>query len=377
MCKQLTIFFLLLVQSSLFLPVELAAQKISYRPVYRLVDIEQVGDSVDVSFELFVPKRGLKRNSSMTMRPLLSSGHHEIALPIVKVYTRHSFLLDRKRKLFNKKTVEDLPVMFSVASGTPLNYRHRLAHESWMDSTVSLTNRTTIQGCCNRVEAPISTLLSDFSLTHSSSEADLLVSATVPVESIPTSVEVLQDKYTAVSDISEYVPGKVKREGSIMIYFDQGSSTIDFQNPANMLSLAILREIANISRTNTSVDLKKVKITGSASIEGNYDMNLALSQRRAESLRQYMSHLMNLSSDILEITYKGEDWDGLYTMVQASDMRDKQAVLDIIDNIPYFLGREKALMDLRGGVPYLYMAKYFFPSFRKAGSVHFYYQEKE
>ena len=62
---------------------------------------------------------------------------------------------------------------------------------------------------------------------------------------------------------------------------------------------------------------------------------------------------------------KGEDWEGLREAVGRSDMKAKDEVLDIIDTYDIFDGREKLLMDLRGGNPYRYMLEHIFPPLRR------------
>ncbi len=46
-----------------------------------------------------------------------------------------------------------------------------------------------------------------------------------------------------------------------------------------------------------------------------------------------------------------EDWDGLAQFVRSSDMADKYKVLDIIDNVDVFKGREEKLKALSGAGP--------------------------
>ena len=374
MRKQLNIFLFIFIQSSLFSVAYLSAQTISYRSA----TIRQIGDSVDVSFDLFVPKGALKRNYSMTIRPQLSSGNEQVSLPMVKVYTRYSHLLERKDSLFNKKTKESTIILSHIASSTPMKYQCRLVCEPWMDDEILLASRSTIIGCCKQTEEPLVVLTPGVSFQSRKLEE---VPVVVPIVStpviVPTPVDVLKERYAAISDISEYEAGKITRQGSILIYFDQGSSRIDFKNPANIQSLALLREIVSIGDTNAAVTLKKVIVSGFASIEGSYDINIAVSKHRAEALCHYISNLTTLDSDILDMSFQGEDWEGLYTMVEGSDMPHKQAVLNIINTVPIFSGREKQLIDLAGGVPYRYMKSHFFPSFRKAGYVHFYYETNE
>lgn len=61
----------------------------------------------------------------------------------------------------------------------------------------------------------------------------------------------------------------------------------------------------------------------------------------------------------------GEDWEGLRHLVDVSDMPDRDKVLAIIDFVDLNMGREKQLMDLKGGVPYKWMLANLFPQLRR------------
>ena len=61
-----------------------------------------------------------------------------------------------------------------------------------------------------------------------------------------------------------------------------------------------------------------------------------------------------------------EDWDRLASLVRASNMADKEKVLDIIDRVDIFKGREGKLKALSGGKPWAYMLKEYFPKLRCA-----------
>lgn len=83
-----------------------------------------------------------------------------------------------------------------------------------------------------------------------------------------------------------------------------------------------------------------------------------------------------LSGSLFNVQPKGIDWNGLAAMVEASDMRYRSEVLNILRYVPettYRNGklvdsRLKRLMDLRGGRPYNYMLTHFFPELRAAGA---------
>lgn len=61
-----------------------------------------------------------------------------------------------------------------------------------------------------------------------------------------------------------------------------------------------------------------------------------------------------------------EDWDRLTEMVRASNMDDRDKILDIIDNVDVFKGRENRIKELSEGLSWAYMLKEFFPKLRCA-----------
>lgn len=106
-------------------------------------------------------------------------------------------------------------------------------------------------------------------------------------------------------------------------------------------------------------------IVGYASPEDTYAHNLRLSERRADGMRQWLVGHYGLCPDSLTVHGAGEDWTSLRTLVSHSNMRYRDEVLSIIDGYGIWAGREKRLMDLRGGEPYKYMLRNFFPPLRR------------
>ena len=63
----------------------------------------------------------------------------------------------------------------------------------------------------------------------------------------------------------------------------------------------------------------------------------------------------------------GEDWDRLVEFIQKDPkVENRERVLEIIRTVDIFDGREKQLMDLNGGRPYLYMLENLFPLLRRS-----------
>ncbi len=112
--------------------------------------------------------------------------------------------------------------------------------------------------------------------------------------------------------------------------------------------------------------LSSVTITGYASPEGTFTRNLELSGKRAGGIRDYLMKRYGLPSSVpVSVSGAGEDWDGLRSAVEESDIPEKADVLSIIDGCGIFEGRELRLMNMRGGQTYRRMLRELFPPLRR------------
>lgn len=163
----------------------------------------------------------------------------------------------------------------------------------------------------------------------------------------------------------------------VKVYFRQGYSTLQPAFRENGIRLdEFMRRVSDMHADSTA-RLNSIDIVAYASPEGPYTLNKKLARKRAENISAYLrGNMPFLSGSLFNVQPKGIDWNGLAAMVEASDMRYRSEVLNILRNIPettYRNGRLvdsrlKRLMDLRGGRPYNYMLTHFFPELRAAGA---------
>lgn len=109
-----------------------------------------------------------------------------------------------------------------------------------------------------------------------------------------------------------------------------------------------------------------ITVTGYSSPEGGYAANERIARRRAKALKSFLETKYNSDAVEIRTEWVAGDWDGLAQLVRASDMPDKYAVLDIIENVDIFKGREMKLRTLSGGKVWAYMLKEYFPKLRCA-----------
>ena len=158
---------------------------------------------------------------------------------------------------------------------------------------------------------------------------------------------------------------------SARIYYRRGHREVDIRFRENGSELE--RFIGCVREVYETGRLEGVEIRSYASPDGTDRLNETLSRRRADSLASYIARRAGIPGELIRARGEGVAWELLRGMVASSDMRCRDEVLDILDNTPLWIfdgagrivdGRKKRLMDLRGGVPYNYMAEHFFPGLR-------------
>ncbi len=118
-------------------------------------------------------------------------------------------------------------------------------------------------------------------------------------------------------------------------------------------------------RSNPDATITGIVITGYASPEGNYASNMTLSERRAQALRNHIGATYGLPQNLFSVYGAGEDWAGLETLVEQSDLPQREQILGIIRNTGLFDGRERRLMDIERGAIYRRMKNDMFPQLRR------------
>lgn len=163
---------------------------------------------------------------------------------------------------------------------------------------------------------------------------------------------------------------QVIREGALRmscyLNYPQGSARVQAAFGNNAAELARLDEFIQKVFRDSLIYVDSIRLCGYCSVEGAYDLNERLARNRAVGFKNYVDGKYGLSSRYpVRVDWVAEDWDELYDMVEASQMAYREQVLALIDGVGLFEGREKRLMDLKGGVPYKYMMKEFFPALRR------------
>ena len=149
---------------------------------------------------------------------------------------------------------------------------------------------------------------------------------------------------------------------------------------------ALDRLVRYIGEARSAGRLERISIRSYASPDGANRANELLSERRADSLSSWIVRHGSVPASLIDRQAAGIAWDELRAQVAASGMLYRDEVLDVLDNTPVWIfdeknqvvgGRKQRLMDLRGGEPYRYMLREFFPDLRSSVVVTLYFRSEE
>lgn len=120
-------------------------------------------------------------------------------------------------------------------------------------------------------------------------------------------------------------------EQNSTIYFRWDKENID---PTYLTNARTLYTIDSIMRSRSAEYIDTLKITAFASPEGSPAYNQRLSERRAESFRQYLlTHYPTFAAASVVTQGKGEDWQGFRRLAEADPrLPRKTEILSIIDD---------------------------------------------
>ena len=132
-------------------------------------------------------------------------------------------------------------------------------------------------------------------------------------------------------------------------------------------------------RDDTAGCVSQLSLRGKASPDGTAAANVRLTRKRVEAVLSYLRQWVEIPDELVEVQANGFDWEGLQLRVEDDpECPARQEVLEVLSDTPEWMydaqgrivdGRRKRLMDLRGGVPYGYLAEKVFPDLRNVSII--------
>ncbi|MFI3281532.1 MAG: DUF3868 domain-containing protein [Rikenellaceae bacterium] len=325
------------------------------------IDVQEFGyhaDSVKVELQFNLEDLNIGTNESVVFTPKITKGESGLELPTVVVQRRGGArLYNRAITLDNTNSIEtyndwygspyQVVEYFGSQKQESVHYSLTLPYQSWMVKSQITVDCTTC-GCCSAEDS--GSLAPDDNTLY----IDIM---SVESYQLKPLVELIKPEKVAIKrrDI----------EYSSALIFKVNSTYIDPNLESNRAELASIDEMMQSVISDSDYTITGVNIIGYASPEGLLETNMKLSKGRAAALETLMKRdYKSIAPELYRVDFGGENWDKLSEIVGASDLEERDQILEIIDNTSIEDGRESKLMALNGGTTYRYLLKNIFPATR-------------
>lgn len=250
----------------------------------------------------------LKSNRAVTINPRIINGADTLDLSSVVVYgyRRYYYYIRNNRPL--TKSRKDTSFMKKELPAE-MHYSEIADYSKWMNGASLYINEKKF-GCCNQVLAEnLNGALASYAVPN-------------PVIFNPKYVYIRPEAQRKTFSLS----------ATSYIDFPVSQTTIYPTYRRNTVELAKIISTIDSVRTDSDVTIEKIRLKGFASPESPYSNNERLAKGRVAALKEYVCEREHIGEDIVTTEYEPENWEGLRAFVEASDITNKQGILEIIDS---------------------------------------------
>lgn len=309
---------------------------------------KKINDELQIDLKVALETLKLNANDMLILTPILYSntGTETIEFaPVVLMGKTRSKAIERSKHLNNPVEMPARPKTIVVSDKKgfrSIDYTATSIFAEWMRNA-SLKVRASVQGCA----------------ACSDDLGDIMISKRILREPY-------KPDYKTVYVVPEAEPVKVRS--------DRHSATFNFvvakhelvrNYKGNASELDRVDKVILEVKNNKDINVTEFTISGYASPEGNYEYNRSLSERRANSFADYLSHTHGIDRSQFRVTGYGEDWEGLKEAIQKTSLTDKNRILHIIEEVINPDARDAQLKKLSHGETYRDLLENFYPPLRR------------
>lgn len=352
------------------------------------------GDSVVVGIRFDFEGVDVRSHKALWYSPVLRGTKQYLVLPAVVVSGKARARADRRNRFLSTGRPDNEPEPYRVLKGNspkrgnPVDYRVAVAYSPWMQDAALCLMRED-KDCCRLTLRGVDLLAErlhlagGFSIPQDTAAcrpagnyAEIMTQAdSLPVVSPAPRTEIIAYEPVApcaecTAMVSYLLPdleeSKERSEGAVLhIDYPAGVHDVRRDYRDNDTELARIDSLFRPLTEGGLTTFRHISVCGYASPEGTYADNEQLASRRAQGFMHYLTRTYRLPETLFRVTWIPEDWDGLLELLEAERPEYADESIALIRKYAVFDGRERRLMDLRGGVPYRSMLVNQFPRLRR------------
>lgn len=221
-------------------------------------------------------------------------------------------------------------------------YSDKVPFQPWMYNA-GLKIRSEQRGCCQ-------TFVTEYSDN---------LARTSRVEYIP--------QFNYVQPVAEPVK-EYDISGSAFVNFRLNKTALDIDYMTNRQELSRITGTIDSIKGDADITITSIFIKGFASPEGSYSNNERLAKGRTETLKTYVENLYRFPKGFITSDYTAEDWEGLKTYVEKSEIANRNAILEIIDS-PLEPDAKNSAIQQRFPTEYAFLLENVYPTLRHSDYV--------
>lgn len=272
--------------------------------------LEVKGDSVLITMSANVPAKAFNPKANVQFQPYLKTAKGDVQLKAIT--------------LGGEKVTEAVDIKIDSKTGGKITFTEKIPYNS------DLKRATLYPSFAVKVKGNYVTLPAVKGMTY----ADKVLA-----EGTITTALLVKPTETTVSDNTPYAAAKSTQSVNIYFPLDVDRFNVNFKSGKDISNKKQMDLLKKALKSNKNWVVKGLAINGFASPEGELQRNAGLSQGRANSTFTYLKKELkklgftevndqNLSMG----STLAEDWAGLAKLVEASSLKDKAAIVSIINN---------------------------------------------
>lgn len=251
-------------------------------------------------------KDGSNREAWIT--PVIKNGTDSLELPTVVVAGRNRYYQALRHNL---ETKEGVKLVRRTSKLTDLDYSASAPYQKWMNGA-QLSLRIDYKGCCNDELEP----------------AEIVPISRLTFEKEPRA---FKPAFNWIAPQAEAVKQR-ELKGQAFVDFPVNQTVIYPEYRRNTIELAKIQATIDSVHNDKDITINSLSIKGFASPEGPWNNNVRLAKGRTAALKDYVEQLYKFPHDFIKTSYDPEDWGGLRTYVENSNITNREAILAIIDS---------------------------------------------
>ena len=324
-----------------------------YNIKFEQIKVNREGNSVTIDTKINLDGLRLGTSDMIVLTPILRSQDLNSEFQVQPIV-----ITGKQRSITLKRAIDFEGYRFDISpQGVFRRYNGK-------KQTIDLTIRAPYDNWVEDCDLIIREDLSCCGLTTSTSNEYKILTPLIAKEPVEE-VIVIEAEY----ELSYITPPveEVKQRSethSAQLNFNVNKDVVERSLKNNAEILDEVDKIIKGVQDNKNLSGVEFKIVGYASPEGNQLSNMKLAEGRSKAFSYYLNDKYEIPAKSMKLDWFGDDWSGLHTAVEESDMQYKSQVLKALETINP-VQRKSKLAQIAGGKAYRILLDEFYPKLRR------------